>query len=243
MMTSFLLWGLGDTIAQKVVERKPSMDIDRLTKTAVFGAGFMGPVGHFWYIGLDKWARSVFLPGTPAFFAAKVFVDSFVLGPIYVLAFYAWGAAAIDRTGFEGFRDKVKKDFIPTFAAELSIWPLFQSFNFTRIPIEHQLLAVNFMTLLDASFLSWARTQEDWVATVSEAVKEKLPESLRSCLPSKSVASTSATTSSSSASSSEGTAPSASSSARIKDARSTVHRTIIKTAAAEDKPSFSSKVK
>lgn len=37
-----------------------------------------------------------------------------------------------------------------------------QAFNFTRIPVEHQLLAVNCMTLLDASFLSWARNQDDW---------------------------------------------------------------------------------
>ncbi len=34
-----------------------------------------------------------------------------------------------------------------------------QAFNFTRIPVEHQLLAVNGMTLIDACFLSWARSQ------------------------------------------------------------------------------------
>lgn len=40
------------------------------------------------------------------------------------------------------------QDFLPTFAAELAVWPLFQTFNFTRIPVEHQLLAVNGMTLV-----------------------------------------------------------------------------------------------
>ena len=65
----------------------------------------------------------------------------------------------IDNTGLEGFKKKITKDFVPTYAAELCIWPPFQLFNFTRIPVEHHLLAVNLMTVLDVSFLSWARSQ------------------------------------------------------------------------------------
>jgi protein Mpv17 len=34
------------------------------------------------------------------------------------------------------------------------------------VPLAHQLLAVNFMTLLDAAFMSWARTQDDWASQV-----------------------------------------------------------------------------
>ncbi|GIL58953.1 hypothetical protein Vafri_13955 [Volvox africanus] len=63
------------------------------------------------------------------------------------------------------------QDFIPTYTAELAVWPLFQAFNFTRIPVEHQLLAVNGATLIDACFLSWARSQEDWVATAIGAIQ------------------------------------------------------------------------
>ena len=74
-------------------------------------------------------------------------------------AFYLWGALMIDNTGLEGFKKKITKDFVPTYAAELCIWPPFQLFNFTRIPVEHHLLAVNLMTVLDVSFLSWARSQ------------------------------------------------------------------------------------
>ena len=73
--------------------------------------------------------------------------------------FYLWGALMIDNTGLEGFKKKITKDFVPTYAAELCIWPPFQLFNFTRIPVEHHLLAVNLMTVLDVSFLSWARSQ------------------------------------------------------------------------------------
>lgn len=47
-----------------------------------------------------------------------------------------------------------------------------QAVNFTKIPVEHQLLAVNCATLLDAMFLSWARAQDDWVGTARAALEE-----------------------------------------------------------------------
>ncbi|GFR47713.1 hypothetical protein Agub_g9467 [Astrephomene gubernaculifera] len=166
MATSCVLWGAGDILAQRVVERRRWDKIDnrRVAATAAFGASFMGPVGHFWYHQLDQICSRLLRSGTPAFLAAKLIADTAVMGPLYVVAFYAWGSAFIDRTGFEGFRTKIVKDFLPTFTAELAVWPLFQAFNFTRIPVEHQLLAVNAMTLVDACFLSWARAQEDWVS-------------------------------------------------------------------------------
>ncbi|KAG1653002.1 hypothetical protein FOA52_007857 [Chlamydomonas sp. UWO 241] len=167
--TSALLWGCGDVLGQRIEGRK-AIDPVRCAWTAGFGAAFMGPVGHFWYLGLDIVCTKMFIPGTALFTAAKVTLDSLVLGPAYVLAFYGWGAAFIDKTGFEGFRVKVEKDFLPTFAAEMMVWPAFQTFNFTRIPVKHQLLSVNLMSLLDACFLSWARNQEDWVSTAMAAL-------------------------------------------------------------------------
>jgi protein Mpv17 len=107
----------------------------------------------------DKVCGQIFLPGTGRFLAAKVLADTFILGPIYVIAFYAWGSYMMDRTGWAGFSSKMTQDFVPTYLAELCIWPGFQTFNFVKIPIRHQLLAVNCMTLVDATFLAWARSQ------------------------------------------------------------------------------------
>jgi hypothetical protein len=42
------------------------------------------------------------------------------------VAFYAWGAYTIDRTGWHGFKEKIQKDFVSTYLAELVIWPAFQ---------------------------------------------------------------------------------------------------------------------
>lgn len=42
------------------------------------------------------------------------------------IAFYAYGSYFIDKTGWQGFKTKIEKDFIPTYCAELAIWPAFQ---------------------------------------------------------------------------------------------------------------------
>lgn len=138
----------------------------RAIMTALFGSTFVGPVGHFWYIALDGWCRSMVPGGGPAFIATKVLIDTAVLGPFYVAAFFAWGCALIDGSGLPEFKRKMAVDFVPTLAAEVTIWPVVQAVNFSVVPLKHQLLVVNTMTILDACFMSWARNQEDWLAKV-----------------------------------------------------------------------------
>ena len=175
MTTSLLLWGVGDLTAQKIVEQRKQIDGRRLGLTGAFGAAFMGPIGHYWYIGLDWFCAQMFSSGSKKFLAAKILLDSVVLTPIYVLAFYAWGAVVMDGTGWKGFKDKTMSDFLPTFAAEMGFWPLFQCFNFTRIPLEHQLLAVNLAMIFDASFLSWTRAQDDWLDVLMKYLPNNPP--------------------------------------------------------------------
>ena len=39
--------------------------------------------------------------------------------------------------------------------AECCIWPFYQTFNFARVPVQHQLLVCNLGSLLDSTFLCW----------------------------------------------------------------------------------------
>jgi protein Mpv17 len=81
-------------------------------------------------------------------------------------AFFAWGCALIDGSGLPEFKRKMRCDFAPTLAAEVSVWPLVQAVNFSVVPLKHQLLVINTFTIMDAAFMSWARGQQDWVAKV-----------------------------------------------------------------------------
>uniref|UniRef100_A0A383WJB5 Uncharacterized protein n=1 Tax=Tetradesmus obliquus TaxID=3088 RepID=A0A383WJB5_TETOB len=146
----------------------PPLDIDwrRAVMTGLFGSTFVGPVGHFWYINLDKWCARVFPGGGAKFIAAKVLLDTAAMGPFYVAAFFAWGCALIDFSGMAEFKRKMAVDFLPTLAAEVTLWPVIQGINFTFVPLKHQLLVVNTMTIFDACFMSWSRNQDDWLAKV-----------------------------------------------------------------------------
>lgn len=60
----------GDALAQRV-EGQP-FDVRRNLRTACYGGAFIGPVGHAWYIGLDRAAAALLRPGTLAFVGGKV---------------------------------------------------------------------------------------------------------------------------------------------------------------------------
>ena len=142
-------------------------DWRRALLTAAYGGTFVGPVGEFWYKGLDAACARVFASGSPQFIALKVLLDTAVMGPFYVSTFFAFGCAFIDGGGWReklaSFKQKMRTDFVPTLALEMSLWPVVQSFNFWRVPVQHQLLVVNSATIVDAAFMSWARNQDDWL--------------------------------------------------------------------------------
>ena len=60
------------------------------THLAATGIMRAGPVGHGWYVALDKFARARFRIGSPAFIATKVVLDEGLFGPIHVLGFFAY---------------------------------------------------------------------------------------------------------------------------------------------------------
>lgn len=144
MTTSFLLWGSGDLIAQrmerweqqqqilkqklkqqqqqskkkKAVKGAPpgsselsisssssdadsGYDMRRAFFTALFGATFVGPVGHFWYQAIDRWCKALIPKGGPAFIATKVLIDTAAMGPFYVAGEHRNQA---DRTAMQIFR-------------------------------------------------------------------------------------------------------------------------------------------
>jgi len=125
MTTSFLLWGSGDIIAQRLErweqqqqhltqqlkhqqgkkqsavagpppgssavstqsssgEAEAGYDLRRAFFTALFGACFVGPVGHYWYQAIDTWCKRLVPKGGPTFIATKVLIDTAVMGPFYV---------------------------------------------------------------------------------------------------------------------------------------------------------------
>ena len=141
-----------------------------LAASALYGAAVVGPLGHAWYRWLDAFVSARFLRGSARFVASKVLLDEVVFGPVHVAGFFATVVVVAEGGGLPEIAAKVRRDFASTYAAELAFWPAFQAVNFWRVPVRHQLLAVNLACLLDATFLCWASAHDDWVSAAKGAL-------------------------------------------------------------------------
>ncbi|KAB2619261.1 protein SYM1-like [Pyrus ussuriensis x Pyrus communis] len=177
VISSGLIWGFGDVTAQTIThstaqeseqiqaqgeDEKLKINWRRVGTTSLFGFGFVGPIGHLWYEGLDRYIRSRLLlqPKSFRFVASKVAIDGFLFGPLDLLVFFTYMGFSAGKS-FPQVKEDVKRDFLPAFVLEGGVWPIVQVVNFRFIPVRYQLLYVNFFCLLDSSFLSWLEQQQD----------------------------------------------------------------------------------
>jgi len=143
------------------------VDGTRALRASLYGGLFNGTVGHMWYTQLDALAVAFLKHRSPfVLIGAKVFADSIVFGPLHLGAYFTC-MTLMEGGSSRDVQDKMEKDFLPTFAVELTMWPLVQAINFALVPVRYQLLAVNCATVVDAGLLSWIQHQVDF----SERVK------------------------------------------------------------------------
>ncbi|KAL3655651.1 hypothetical protein CASFOL_000047 [Castilleja foliolosa] len=177
VISSGLIWGFGDIAAQTVTQstakshhhqithdedKEVQINWKRVATTGLFGLGFVGPIGHFWYEGLDRVIRSrlKLRPNSFRFVGTKVAVDSIIFGPLDLLLFFTYMGFSTGKTAAQ-VKEDVKRDFLPALILEGGVWPIVQVANFRFVPVRYQLLYVNFFCLLDSCFLSWLEQQED----------------------------------------------------------------------------------
>ncbi|KAK6129697.1 hypothetical protein DH2020_036563 [Rehmannia glutinosa] len=180
VISSGFIWGFGDIAAQAVTHstanlhhlqthvsksnegKELKINWRRVASTTLFGLGFIGPVGHFWYEGLDRIirVRLKLRPNSFRFVAAKVAADGIIFGPVDLLVFFTYMGFASGKTSTQ-VKEDVKRDFLPALILEGGVWPVVQVANFRFVPVRYQLLYVNSFCLLDSCFLSWIEQQED----------------------------------------------------------------------------------
>lgn len=175
VISSGFLWGVGDIAAQsithstakkrlRIADKDEDFKIDwkRVAITSMFGFGFVGPVGHFWYEGLDRFIRLKlqYQPKSARFVAAKVAMDGIIFGPLDLLVFFSYMGFSSGKSVSQ-VKEGLKRDFIPALVLEGGAWPILQVANFRYIPVRYQLLYVNLFCLLDSAFLSWIEQQKD----------------------------------------------------------------------------------
>ncbi|KAH8429080.1 Mpv17/PMP22 family protein [Aspergillus melleus] len=140
--TSFILFGSGDVLAQQAVDRKgwEKHDLARTARLAIYGGAIFGPAATTWFGFLQ---RHVVLKGTKSTIVARVVADQAIFTPINLSCLLSSLAIMEGTDPVEKWRNA----FLPTYKANLSIWPLVQGVNFAFVPIEFRVLVVNVVSL------------------------------------------------------------------------------------------------
>ncbi|CAI9759654.1 unnamed protein product [Fraxinus pennsylvanica] len=153
VISSGFIWGFGDIAAQAVTNstvkryhnQTPDDDKEfkinwrRVATTSLFGFGFVGPVGHFWYEGLDRFIRLrlQLRPNSFRFVTTKVVVDGMLFGPLDLLVFFTYMGFSTGKSAAQ-VKDGVKRDFLPALVLEGGVWPIVQVVNFRYVPVRNK---------------------------------------------------------------------------------------------------------
>ncbi|GAU11708.1 hypothetical protein TSUD_74590 [Trifolium subterraneum] len=153
VITSAALWAVGDVTAQYITHSAASknpllqlskeaaadtttfvVDWRRVAVTSMFGFGFVGPVGHFWYEGLEKFIshRLQLMPKTAQSVATKVAMDGLIFGPVHLFVFFTYMGLSAGKT-IPQVKEDLKRNYFPALVLEGGVWPIVQIFNFRKM--------------------------------------------------------------------------------------------------------------
>ncbi|KAL4924709.1 Mpv17/PMP22 family protein [Aspergillus undulatus] len=148
-VTSAVLFGAGDTLAQQAVDRRglEKHDFARTGRMALYGGAVFGPAATTWFAFLQ---RNIVLKSNKATILARVAADQCLFAPVQLTCFLSSMAImeGVDPV------EKWKTTFPPSFKANLAVWPLVQGVNFAFVPLDLRVLVVNVISLGWNCFLS-----------------------------------------------------------------------------------------
>ncbi|KAL3446739.1 hypothetical protein BJX65DRAFT_278476 [Aspergillus insuetus] len=141
-VTSAVLFGSGDVLAQQAVDRRgwEKHDMARTGRMFFYGGAVFGPAATTWFGILQ---RHVVLKNPKATIAARVAADQLFFAPIHLSFFLGSMAVMEGKDPIE----KWKAGFAPGYKANLALWPMVQGFNFGLVPLEYRVLVVNVVSL------------------------------------------------------------------------------------------------
>lgn len=148
------LFGVGDVIAQKGIERCVEFDYQRTLKLCTFGTILSGPAMVLWYRLLAGRVRF----GNPTnAVLARVALDQLLFAPTFLAIFYLYNGVADtagDSVDFTEIKERMNNSYLDTLKTNWLIWPVVQLGNFRLVPLNYQSLVVNTVALGWNSYLS-----------------------------------------------------------------------------------------
>lgn len=168
------LFGLGDVSAQlffshseypvekgtgtssaSIVSTVKNYDFPRTARAVVYGSLIFSFIGDKWYKilrykvkipnkGNSDWTNRLL----------RVSVDQLAFAPLS-LPFYFGCMTTMEGHSLDVAKKKINDQWWSTLKTNWTVWPLFQAINFSFVPLQHQLLAVNVVAIFWNTYLSY----------------------------------------------------------------------------------------
>ena len=154
-VASFTIFGCSDSVCQLAVEKKRSLDPNRLLSRAASGVLVVCWV-HPWWGFLEPRAERIFSFATAPWknTLLKVFADQ-TIGAGSINVMYLTHVALCDGKGVDGAIESLKTQLLPLLLAHWSVFPAFHTLNFRYVPLQHRVLAQNGIQVGWSGFLSY----------------------------------------------------------------------------------------
>ena len=149
-ITSGVLTGTGDVIAQQLIEKVDTHDLRRNTKMACLGLFFTGPAQFKMYLTVDKlWPLSDRRSIVKKVVATQLLWAPFIIGSIFVMS------DLLDGRTMEEMEAKLRTSYLRTLRTGYMLWPAAQLVIFTYVPLNLRGPITNCIALFWNTYLTW----------------------------------------------------------------------------------------
>ncbi|KAK5663554.1 hypothetical protein OQA88_3985 [Cercophora sp. LCS_1] len=149
-VTTSILFGVGDVIAQQAVDKKgiQNHDFVRTGRMVLYGGAVFGPAAATWFRILQ---RHVNFKSPGATILARVACDQGIFAPTFIGIFLS-SMAVLEGSSP---KEKLQRSYYEALSTNYMIWPFVQLVNFKFVPLQHRLLFVNTISIGWNCYLSY----------------------------------------------------------------------------------------
>ncbi|KAI0659438.1 hypothetical protein C8Q70DRAFT_1053806 [Cubamyces menziesii] len=155
-VTSAVLFGAGDVVAQQVFEKKgANHDFMRTARLSFYGGAIFGPILTKWLQFLE---RIKFSSPTKAVLY-RVYLDQGVFTPMVVGMFFG-SLTLLEGKGIRDAQQRIEDAYVPTLVRNWGVFVPTQVINFALVPPHLRFVTVGVVSLFWNAYLSSVNAQK-----------------------------------------------------------------------------------